>query len=120
METSFTAKNTFHQTSQPRISKPARTSREFVEDDLGKAAYLHSIGYEFLGLLDLGRGRFGFTFQDDAGTAAQDAANYFQAKASPHQVVESLRLLKTALVSKKRKTSNYEHNNSSPEFHCYL
>ena len=110
METTDTAKRNSCQDSQPAALSSAMRSAEFVEDDLGKAAYLHAIGDCFLGLHNLGRGHFGFGFQDDRGTAAQVAASYFQAQVSPHQLVESLRFLKAVLFVEKRHSREYEND----------
>src|SRR5947209_3682248 len=102
METTHTANHNSLRNSHLPKPKAATRSAEFVEDDLGKAAYLYAIGYCFLGLHNLGRGRFGFGFQDERGTAAQDAANYFQARVAPHSLVESLRSLKKILMLQRQ------------------
>jgi hypothetical protein len=117
MDIIHTSNSNSCQNSNPPTSKHATSSTQFVEDDLGKAAFLHARGYSFIGLHDLGRGRFGFTFEDPGGTAAQDAAIYFGAEVRAHELVESLRFLKTVLVSEKRNRSDYAHEKPRINFH---
>jgi hypothetical protein len=84
-----------------------------VEPDLGRAALLHTLGYSFLGLHDLGNGRLGFAFRDDRGSAPQDAETYYEARVLAHDIVESLRILKRAL-SLEKENGKHEHYNDTP------
>jgi hypothetical protein len=83
-------------------------STHYVETDLGRAALLNARGYPFVGLRDLGDGRFGFEFQDEQGTAARDAASYYSATVQAHELVERLRILKRALAL-NRENPKHDH-----------
>lgn len=85
----------------------------YVESDLGRAALLKAQGYPLVGLRDLGDGRIGFEFQDDRGTAAQDAASYYSATVQAHELVESLRILKRALALNRE---NPKHDHAQRRF----
>ncbi len=74
-------------------------TREYLEADLGTAAYLVTKGHRLLGLVESGPGRFAFRFESAACEAALD---YLQGDSVPARaLVAAMSDLKTLLYQKK-------------------
>lgn len=84
-----------HDSEQKGMS---RMGSHYTELDLGAAAFLMALGFQFVGLRPLSRSKFGFVFEDCEGRAAEEARRYYSdAPTSARQMAESLRNLKTVM-----------------------
>lgn len=78
-------------------------TKEYVEADLGCAAFLDASGYKLIGLKELGPNRLGFWFDDPCQTAERDAARYFAgATVGAERLAMSIRSLKARLRAEKQ------------------
>ena len=88
---------------------------EFVQSDLGAAAYLLSQGRRLLGLEQIGPNRYGFRFDDSDGLAEKECAMYFGgALCCALNFGKSIRSLKDQMYAQKtleRGNGKYEHTN---------
>lgn len=87
------------------------TTVEYLESDLGTAAFLVVRGFRLLGVEPLDRGRLAFRFADESGKA-KDAALEFLSGASvvARDFVAAEKNLKTVLYSTKG-TARYGNGN---------
>jgi len=82
---------------QQKIPAPlsGSVSTEYVEPDIGAAAFLMVRGHQLLGLKPAGKGHFGFRFASQGGQAQKDSLAYHaQALCSAHAFAQRLALLK--------------------------
>ncbi len=75
-------------------------TKEYLQHDLGTAAFLVVKGFRFLGLVNKGGGRYAFRFADEDGRAAETSLGYMQGESVPARaLIAAEKDLKTALYS---------------------
>ncbi len=85
-------------------------TREYMEADLGTAAFLVVRGHKLLGLKPDGR-RYLFCFADSDGKAAEDGMEYLQgASISAMALINAEKSLKTLLYKHKNGDRNGDWN----------
>jgi hypothetical protein len=97
------------------LSLPVSAIPEYLENELGVAAYLLARGFRLLGLKEVATGRFSFRFVDDAeGSTAQAALDYLTGSTVvAKDLVSAERSLKTLLYSRPNNglgTRNFNAN----------
>jgi hypothetical protein len=111
------SQTTAHATGPVASARSLRVSDtpEYLENELGVAAYLVARGFRLLGLKEVALGRFSFRFADDAeGSTAQAALDYLTGSTVvAKDLVSAERSLKTLLYSRPQNglgTRNFNSN----------
>lgn len=87
---------------------------DYLEADLGTAAFLIVRGFRLLGLVPDGGRRYAFRFEDPQGDAAEGALAYLRGDAVPAKaLVAAMRDLKTLLYARKENGNGNYHTERS-------
>jgi hypothetical protein len=91
------------------------TMSNYVESDIGAAAFLLARGFRLAGLTQLGPTRYGFSFADLDGAAPETVQAYHaSATIEAKALLNSLRELKNKLYATKGSNGNGNNRHTHP------